>query len=222
MSRRLSCAQWILTAACAVILAFVSGLIFLVHSGQSMGPEAPVESGQFEAAPAAPPPLTAQHAYEQALPVARSWSADARLWLAEAGWPAGSNPQEPPAAWMLTFYSRAQQAAIRLHVAVDAVTRLDTQAVSSPPDLADVSNWRVDSPEAFDLVFANGGEAFFAIFPQRSLLMSLHAGPSLRWQATIINEGPLGNSAGRQVVILQLSAEDGRLITTPLEGDSGG
>lgn len=235
MSNDLSRAQWVFTALGAILLALIAGLVLLVQAGQSMsmGPDLDAVPGQFEAAgqsnalgrlnaPASPaPPLTAQVAYETALPIARAWSQDAQLWTLEASWPTGSDLRQPPAAWTLTFYAPELHAASAVMVTAASAVPLGERAIAAAPNLADLDGWRLDSPAAFEQLHANGGEAFLTVHPNRTLILTLHAGAPLRWRATIINEGPLGNRAGRQIFTLLFSAEDGHLITTPVEEGAG-
>lgn len=226
MSIYLNRAQWILTALLAILLALVVGFVFLVRAGQTMNSDSTEQiaasAGEFESAAPVRLPLTAQNAYKEALPVAHSWSKDALLWKAQASWPTGSNPQEPPVAWALTFYSAMKQASGTIYVTNEYARLHRTRNVSVAPQLTDIEDWLLDSNDAYELLYASGGEAFMTVFPHRTLVMTLHTDQPLRWQATMINEGPLGNRAARQILALQFSAHDGRLIMTPLMDNTNG
>ena len=221
MNYRMNRVQMVLSGLLALLLALVVGFLFLVHAGQSMGPNQEAPTGQFDAAPSPPPPpLTAREGYRAALPTARAWSEDAQLWRAQTTWSAGTELQAPPPAWNFTFYSSSRQATALIITTVESTTLVRTRPVASAPALVAVESWLVDSPAAFDLLHESGGEAFLTIHPRRTMMLTLHAAESLRWQAILIDEGPIGNAAGRQIFTLVFSAQDGRLITTSLEGDT--
>lgn len=218
---RMNRARWILSGLIALLLALTAGLVLIVHAGQSMGHDQEERAGEFVSVPSpTPPPLTAREGYLTALPIAQDWADDAQLWQAQSTWSPGSDLQAPPPSWNYTFYSAHRGDMALVYVAPGNAKLLRTRPVSSSLDLTTLENWEIDSPEAFEILNESGGEAFLFIHPQRTLMLTLQADESLQWEATLIDEGPMGNAAGRQSFSLVFSAEDGRLITTPVQGDT--
>lgn len=218
MNTRMNRLEWVLSGMAALLLALIVGLVFMVHAGQSMGREQESASGEFDASPA-PPPLTARVAFEAAWPTAQAWADDVELWRAQATWPVNRDLQAPPTSWTFTFYSSSRNAATMVNATMDGARLLRTRPVSDAPDLAAVESWQIDSSEAFSLLYESGGEAFLTVHPKHTMMLTLHLEDQARWQANIINEGAIGNAAGRQVLTLLFSADDGRLITELPQGD---
>lgn len=217
---RMSRIQWILSALVALLLLLLAAFLLLTNANDSMADGKTPEVGKFVTAPTQLPPLTARGGYERALPLAKAWAEDAQLWRAEAAWSPGSDLQAPATAWTYTFYSSSREAQALIVTTGDSENLLRTRRVANAPDLIDVEPWQFDSPSLFEVIYANGGEAFLTVNPQHSMLLILRATAPLRWEVTLTNEGPIGNAAGRQMFSLTINATDGRLITAPVNGDS--
>lgn len=218
MNIRMNRLEWVLSGMAALLLALVVGLVFMVHAGQSMGQDQEAASGEFDAS-LAPPPLTARAGFEAAWPTAQAWADDAQLWRAQATWPMNRDLQAPPAAWTFTFYSPSRGTTAMINTTVGGARLLRTRPTSNAPNLAEVDEWQIDSSEAFALLYESGGEAFLTVHPKHTMMLTLQLEEPARWQVNLINEGAIGNAAGRQMLTLLFRADDGRLITELPQGD---
>lgn len=221
MTYRMSRTQWILTGLVGLLLVLMVGFLFLAQARQSVANGQEAVSGEFGAATVTPPPpLTAREGYKAALPTAQSWAEDAQLIRAQATWPPGSDLQAPAPSWTYTFYSANRGATTLVRANEQSTQLMRARPVSEVPDFVAVEEWAIDSPDAYKLLYASGGEAFLTIHPQRTMMLTLHANEPLRWKVDLIDEGAIGNAAGRQMLRLAFSAKDGRLIASPFQGDT--
>lgn len=220
MTYRMTRTQWILTGLVGLLLILMVGFLFLAQAGQSVANGQEVASGEFGAATATPPPpLTAREGYEAALPAAQSWAEDAQLLRAQATWPQGSDLQGPAPSWNYTFYSVSREATALFKTNGHNIQLLRTRPALNTPDLVGIDAWQIDSPDVFERLYESGGEAFLTVHPQRSLMLTFYTNEPLRWQVDLIDEGAIGNAAGRQMLRLAFSATNGQLIASAPQGD---
>jgi len=155
--------------------------------------------------------FTAKDAYPMALREAQSWQADAQLVSATASWGELTAEQllQEGTSWGITFFS-PQTRQIRI-VSVTQGGAEGVESIDVPPTVrtADVTSWRVDSPEVLRLFLDHGGRDFLGQHPGATV--SLRLGPEenserLVWLAFGIY------SADRSSMSLQVDASSGEVI----------
>ena len=161
--------------------------------------------------------MTAESAYEEGVQLAQAWAEDARLWRAQATWPAGADFGAAASGWVYTFYSPSRQEMAYVSAAPGTVALARTQPATAHPALVATEKWQIDSQTAVDLLLRSGGRAFLSIHEEASMILTLVADGQLRWRATLIDESENDNGEGRQTFRVEFDAANGRLITAPLQ-----
>lgn len=167
-------------------------------------------TGRSQAPAGHPVPLplkpSAREAYRSALEAARAWQEDARLVSLSAhvqqvrgGWPS-------QCSWIVQFYSPATGRIALMAVEAGRARLLQERVSPYSLPVFHEDQWRVDSPQALEVWWVNGGADFLA--RHSGVEVTLRLGPASPtnafpvWTITAV--------AGSQIRTFKLSAVDGR------------
>ncbi|RME32375.1 MAG: hypothetical protein D6793_11150 [Thermoflexia bacterium] len=185
-------------------LAFIAALVLAVLLlWLSPGP-----SGGNPSAPAIPLPLepTAREAYRAAREAARAWQPDARPSSLSAHWQRTRGRWPNQTVWMFHFYSPSSGRLAVFLVEVGRPRMLREALSPYPLPTFAEEQWRVDSPQALEAWWADGGADFLARHSDAEVTLQLKpASPTdnrPEWVMTAI--------AGRQVYVVTISGVDGQ------------
>ncbi len=214
----MSRAEWILGGVLVVLLAIVviaAAAIWLPK------PDTPPIATLAVTVPVAPTLAfagdTAVFAFAAAEVQAKSWQADAQLIEANATWPQGVTRADiltGTSVWNFTFYAPGQNKVANIQV-VDNVSTLITEITPPTPLLPLASSsWRVDSPEAIQILLEQaGGDEFLRSQGVSILNMNLSAVNESRRLEWFIS---LFSSQTGQSLTIRLDATNGEIIpSTP-------
>ena len=210
----------ILVALGALLLVLVMAVALMLWANRVQSPaSAPADQvarEQNHVLSTSRDPVTAQSAYDDGLRLAEKWAPDARLWRAQATWPAGADFEAAASGWVYTFYSPSRRETALVNAAPGTVALVRTQPATAQPSLASLEEWQIDSVTAVDLLLRSGGRAFLSIHEEASMILTLRADGRLRWQASLIDESANDEGEGRELFQMEFDAGNGRLITAPL------
>jgi hypothetical protein len=140
--------------------------------------------------------------------VAHGWQADARLFQATATWQQANLQQIKSGAgpWSFTYYSPAETAVAVINVTDNQATLLNENSSKNRLAPLEVSGWAINSPQAIDIMLAQGGATFMEQEGDATLIMTLTT----------------DNGNGRMEWFVSLfSEQSGNSFTTRLDATSG-
>ena len=191
--------------------AVILGLAFIAALGISVlvlwpGMK-PAEGGNPAGFPLPlPQEPTARQAYRAAQEAARAWQTDAQPATLAAHWRQTRGRWPSQSTWTVQFYSPATGRMAVVVVEAGRARLLQETITPYPLPTWAEDRWRVDSPQALEVWWAEGGADFLARHPQAEVAIQLGpagpADPRPVWTVTAV--------AGNQVHTLSISGVDGR------------
>jgi len=150
--------------------------------------------------------MTAATSYAIAQPVAERWAADAQLIGMTATWSAGRGFQEGVSDWSLMFHSPSRMSTALISIVQEQATLIETFGDAQEGQIRQINIGQLDSPQAVDLLLANGGDEFLRSQPDAKLILSLHLVDEALWKARLIDP------ESRRTFSIHIDATNGDLI----------
>lgn len=153
---------------------------------------------------------TAVLAFTSATNVAREWQSDAQLIEAKATWPQGvtrSDILTGTTVWSFIFYSPGQSSVANIEVLENVAQLISQNPAPNPLTPASSTGWRIDSPEAVQILLEQaGGDQFLRTQGVSILNMNLSA---------------VTESGRMEWTISLFSSQTGQSLTIRLDANSG-
>jgi hypothetical protein len=194
--------QWLVTTGLLFFILIIFGILLLQLQVPDQAPTPPPPAVFLEDA------AQARTVYPIAEQEALLWQPDAQLASASIVWddlgPGGMLKRD---RWTFEFYSPSQQRMAVIRVADGQARRLRTALLPNPLAALPFDQWQVDSSQALQSWWAQGGGKFVQQHDQVSISLKLRVEPKGTRSLWIV-----AGSAADQHWVVQIDSEDGTLV----------